>query len=90
MLTTLKEVLAFAEEKKAAIPAFNIDNMEIVQSIIKASEEENYPVILAVGQAAIKDPKRSVHIRRIWENNHNCENYVSGRKRTPCIIYTKK
>ena len=54
MLTTLKEVLAFAEEKKAAIPAFNIDNMEIVQSIIKASEEENYPVILAVGQAAIK------------------------------------
>lgn len=57
MLTTLKEVLAFAEEKKAAIPAFNIDNMEIVQSIIKASEEENYPVILAVGQAAIKDGK---------------------------------
>lgn len=31
--------------------------MEIVQSIIKASEEENYPVILAVGQAAIKDGK---------------------------------
>lgn len=57
MLTTLKEVLAFAEEKKAAIPAFNIDNMEIVQSIIKASEEENCPVILAVGQAAIKDGK---------------------------------
>ena len=57
MLTTLKEVLAFAEEKKAAIPAFNIDNMEIVQSLIKASEEENYPVILAVGQAAIKDGK---------------------------------
>ena len=57
MLTTLKEVLAFAEEKKAAIPAFNIDNMEIVQSTIKASEEENYPVILAVGQAAIKDGK---------------------------------
>lgn len=57
MLTTLKEVLAFAEEKKAAIPAFNIDNMEIVQSILKAAEEENYPVILAVGQAAIKDGK---------------------------------
>ena len=57
MLTTLREVLAFAEEKKAAIPAFNIDNMEIVQSIIKASEEENCPVILAVGQAAIKDGK---------------------------------
>lgn len=57
MLTTMKEVLAFAEEKKTAIPAFNIDNMEIVQSILKAAEEENYPVILAVGQAAIKDGK---------------------------------
>ena len=57
MLTTLKEVLAFAEEKKSAIPAFNIDNMEISQSIVKASEEENYPVILAIGQAAIKDGK---------------------------------
>jgi fructose-bisphosphate aldolase class II len=56
-LVTLKEVLAFAEEKKAAIPAFNIDNMEIVQSILTACEEENYPVILAVGQAAIRDGK---------------------------------
>lgn len=59
-LVTLKEVLAFAEEKKAAIPAFNIDNMEIIQSILTACEEENYPVILAVGQAAIKDGKMAL------------------------------
>ena len=39
-LCTLKEVLAYAEEKKAAIPAFNIDKMEIIQSIFKSSEEE--------------------------------------------------
>ncbi|MCI8598188.1 MAG: class II fructose-bisphosphate aldolase [Lachnospiraceae bacterium] len=59
-LTTLKEVLAYAETKKAAIPAFNIDNMEIVQSIFKAAEEEQYPLILAVGQAAIKDGRMAL------------------------------
>lgn len=59
-LCTLKEVLAYAEEKKAAIPAFNIDNMEIIQSIFKASEEEEYPVILAVGQAAIRDGRMAL------------------------------
>lgn len=59
-LVTLKEVLAFAEEKKAAIPAFNIDNMEIVQAVMKAGEDENYPMILAVGQSAIKDGKMAL------------------------------
>lgn len=59
-LTTLKEVLAYAEDKKAAIPAFNMDNMEIIQSIFKASEEEQYPLILAVGQAAIKDGRMAL------------------------------
>lgn len=59
-LTTLKEVLAYAGKKKAAIPAFNIDNMEIIQSIFKAAEEEQYPLILAVGQAAIKDGRMAL------------------------------
>ena len=59
-LCTLKEVLSYAKDKKAAIPAFNIDNMEIIQSIFKASEEEEYPVILAVGQAAIRDGRMAL------------------------------
>lgn len=59
-LTTLKEVLAYAEDKKTAIPAFNIDNMEIIQSVFKASEEAQYPVILAVGQGAIRDGRMAL------------------------------
>ena len=45
------------EEKKIAIPAFNIDTMEIAQAILETVEEENCPAIIAVGQAAIKDGK---------------------------------
>lgn len=45
------------EEKKIAIPAFNIDTMEITQAILETVEEENCPAIIAVGQAAIKDGK---------------------------------
>jgi len=56
-LVTMREILPYAEEKKIAIPAFNIDTMEITQAILKTVEEENCPAIIAVGQAAIKDGK---------------------------------
>ena len=54
-LVTMREILPYAEEKKIAIPAFNIDTMEITQAILETVEEENCPAIIAVGQAAIKD-----------------------------------
>ena len=53
----MREILPYAEEKKIAIPAFNIDTMEITQAILETVEEENCPAIIAVGQAAIKDGK---------------------------------
>jgi len=56
-LVTMREILPYAEEKKIAIPAFNIDTMEISQAILETVEEENCPAIIAVGQAAIKDGK---------------------------------
>ena len=56
-LVTMREILPYAEEKKIAIPAFNIDTMEITQAILETVEEENCPAIIAVGQAAIKDGK---------------------------------
>ena len=56
-LVTMHEILPYAEEKKIAIPAFNIDTMEITQAILETVEEENCPAIIAVGQAAIKDGK---------------------------------
>ena len=33
-LVTMREILPYAEEKKIAIPAFNIDTMEITQAIL--------------------------------------------------------
>ena len=49
-LVTMREILPYAEEKKIAIPAFNIDTMEITQAILETVEEENCPAIIAVGQ----------------------------------------
>lgn len=56
-LVTMNEVLPIAEEKKIAIPAFNVDTLEIAQAVLETIEEENCPSIIAVGQAAIKDGK---------------------------------
>ena len=56
-LVTMREILPYAEEKKIAIPAFNIDTMEITQALLETVEEEHCPAIIAVGQAAIKDGK---------------------------------
>lgn len=56
-LVTLKEVLSYAENHKCAIPAFNVDTLEIAQALFSTGEEENQPMIIAVGQAAIKDGK---------------------------------
>lgn len=38
-LVTMREILPYAEEKKIAIPAFNIDTMEITQAILETVEE---------------------------------------------------
>ena len=52
-LTTLKDVLAIASNNKTAIPGFNIDNIEIPESIMVAAERCQCPVILTIGQGAI-------------------------------------
>jgi len=51
---TLREVLAEAEKGKYAVGAFNTNNMEIVQAIIEAAQEERAPVILQASQGALK------------------------------------
>lgn len=53
-LVTLTDVLSIAEKEKSAIPAFNIDNLEIPEAIAEAAEELHRPVIFSVGQGAIK------------------------------------
>jgi len=53
-LVTIKELLKAAEQGNYAVGAFNCNNMEIVQAIVQAAEEENSPVIVQASQGAIK------------------------------------
>ncbi|WP_353893195.1 class II fructose-1,6-bisphosphate aldolase [Proteinivorax hydrogeniformans] len=53
-LVTLRELLKDAQEKNYAVGAFNTNNMEIVQAIIEAAEEERSPVILQASQGGVK------------------------------------
>ena len=53
-LVTSKEILLAALENGYAVGAFNANNMEQVQAIAEAAEEERAPVILQVSQGAIR------------------------------------
>ncbi|UCF12420.1 MAG: class II fructose-1,6-bisphosphate aldolase [Thermoplasmatales archaeon] len=53
-LVTGKEILDAANVGGYAVGAFNINNMEIFQGIIRAAEEKNSPVIIATSESAIK------------------------------------
>jgi len=53
-LVGTKEMLKKAQKGKYAVGAFNANNMEIIQAIIEASEEEKSPVIVQASQGAIK------------------------------------
>lgn len=48
MLVTMKEMLKEAQHQHYAIPAFNVTNLETIQAVVQAGEEENTPVIVAV------------------------------------------
>ena len=54
MLVTGKEIMDKAHKGGYAVGAFNVNNMEIVQAIIAAAEEEKAPVILQTSEGAIK------------------------------------
>lgn len=50
MLTTLKEVLQYAEEKSCAIGAFNGPNLPSIRGVLEAAESLRTPVILMHAQ----------------------------------------
>lgn len=53
MLVTLNDVLEDAHENNYAVGAFNINNLEILEAIMTAAEEENSPVIISTSEGAI-------------------------------------
>ena len=50
MLVTLNEVMKIAEEKEIAIGSFNTPNLEALQAVIAAAEEEDLPAIIMFAQ----------------------------------------
>jgi fructose-bisphosphate aldolase class II len=54
MLTTLKKVLDKANRGRYAVPAFNINNLEIAQAVSDAAGEMRSPVILQTSEGAIE------------------------------------
>ena len=50
MLINLTQILQIAEEKGIAVGAFNAPNLESLEAILAAAEEENIPVILQFAQ----------------------------------------
>ena len=53
-LVTSKKLLEEARRERYAVGAFNANNMEMVQAIVKAAQEERAPVILQISQGAIR------------------------------------
>ncbi len=51
---TVAELARDAEARDYAVGAFNVNNMEIVQAIIDAANEERSPVILQASQGALR------------------------------------
>ncbi|MGC9468486.1 MAG: class II fructose-bisphosphate aldolase [Anaerolineae bacterium] len=48
------EILGYALEAHFAVGAFNADNMEMVQAIVEAAEEERAPLILQVSEPTVR------------------------------------
>ena len=53
-LVTTKEMFNKSMKEHFAIGAFNVNNMEIIQGIVRAAAKENSPVILQASGSAIK------------------------------------
>lgn len=65
-LTTTKELFSKALKGKYAIGAFNVNNMELIQAIIEACEEEKAPVILQISRGA-RSYANPVYLRKLIE-----------------------
>jgi|SRR3989344_5702158 len=53
-LTTIKYLLDKANKKNYAVGAFNVNDMEILEAIVRAAESQKSPVILQTSEGAIK------------------------------------
>jgi fructose-bisphosphate aldolase class II len=65
-LTTTKELFAKALKGKYALGAFNVNNMELLQAIVEACEEEKAPLILQISKGA-RGYAHPVYLKKLIE-----------------------
>jgi len=65
-LTTTTNLFAKALNGKYALGAFNVNNMELLQAIIEACEEEKAPVILQISKGA-RQYASAVYLKKLIE-----------------------
>src|SRR6478736_5485040 len=65
-LTHTKELFAKALKGKYALGAFNVNNMELLQAIIEACEEEKAPVMLQISKGA-RTYANPVYLKKLIE-----------------------
>src|SRR5436309_15383657 len=65
-LTHTKELFAKALKGKYAIGAFNVNNMELLQAIVEACDEEKAPVMLQISKGA-RGYANPVYLKKLVE-----------------------
>jgi fructose-bisphosphate aldolase, class II len=65
-LTHTRELFAKALKGKYALGAFNVNNMELIQSIVEACEEEKAPLILQISKGA-RQYANPVYLKKLIE-----------------------
>ncbi len=65
-LTHTRELFAKALKGKYAVGAFNVNNMELVQAIVEACEEEKAPLILQISRGA-RQYAKPVYLKKLIE-----------------------
>jgi fructose-bisphosphate aldolase class II len=54
MLVTAKEILQKAYRGQYAVPAFNVDNLEMLQAVVAAAEEARSPIMIATSESSLE------------------------------------
>ncbi|HVV02319.1 MAG TPA: class II fructose-bisphosphate aldolase, partial [Verrucomicrobiae bacterium] len=65
-LTHTRELFSKALKGKYALGAFNVNNMELLQAIIEACEEEKAPVMLQISKGA-RQYANPVYLKKLIE-----------------------
>ncbi len=65
-LTHTRELFAKALKGKYALGAFNVNNMELLQAIVEACEEEKAPVMLQISKGA-RQYANPVYLKKLIE-----------------------